>query len=121
MGFELQDVINDPDLAEGFTILRNPGKPGAGGWVAGAPQQIPAWGVVSVASNKEIQMLPEADRVSEVRTFHTQTALYVTSEALGLTADILVWNGVQYRAMVVAEYPNRGGYYEAIAVRIGGN
>ncbi len=115
----LQDVVNNPDLGEPFLILRNPGQFGPGGWAAGKQQQIKAYGVVSQASAKELDMIPEADRVHEARSFHSSTRMYVTSEDLSITSDILVWNGVKYRVAAALEYPQRG-YYGAVALRMAG-
>jgi hypothetical protein len=116
----LLDVVNNPDLAENFQIQRNPGAPGAGGWQAGEPVVIQAYGVVSVAQPKQLEMIPEADRVHEMRVFHSSQPMYVTSEDYQITSDVLVWNGVSYRVLSVGNYPNRGGYYEAVAARMAG-
>jgi hypothetical protein len=116
----LLDVVSNPDICEAFTIQRNPGVFTAGGWQAGQNVVIQAYGVVSVAQVRQLEMIPEADRVHGARVFHSATPMYVTSEDRGITSDVLVWNGVSYRVMSVGAYPNRGGYYEAVAVRMAG-
>jgi hypothetical protein len=116
----LLDVVSNPDIAECFTIQRNPGIFTQGGWQAQEPVTIQAFGVVSVASARQLEMVPEADRVHGARVFHSSTPMYVTSEDLGITSDILIWNGISYRVMSVGPYQNRGGYYEAVAVRMAG-
>jgi hypothetical protein len=116
----LPDTVNNADIAEAFSILRNPGQFGQGGWQASGQQQLTAYGTVSLASQKEIAMLPEADRITEARIFHSSTPMYVTSEDYAITADILIWRGVQYRAMRQLDYSQRG-YYGVIAVRMAGN
>lgn len=121
MAFELQDVVNDPDLAEPFTVLRQPGSFQQNGWQTSTPQTIQAFGVVTVATQKALQMLPEADRVNAERMFIAECPMYVTSEDNSITSDILIWCGVKYRVMVVGEYENRGGYYCAVATRMKGN
>ena|ERR1022692_3055243 len=115
----LQDVVNNPDLAEMFLIVRQPGAQGPGGWQASEPQNIPTYGTVSVARQRELEMVAEADRVHEVRVFHTTTPMYTTSADLSITSDILVWQGIQYRILSVMIYPQRG-YYGALAVRMAG-
>jgi hypothetical protein len=116
----LQDSVNNPDLAEAFTILRNPGIEGPGGWQGGPQQQIQAYGTVGLASPKSLEAIKEADRVSEMRLFHSSTEMYVTDEDKGITADLLVWHGKQYRVVTVPQQPQRG-YYAAIAARIQGS
>lgn len=115
----LGDAVNNPDIAEPFTILRNPGSFVAGGWVAGTQEEISAYGTVGLASNRDILAIPEADRVREVRVFHSSTPMYVTSADLGITADILEWRGVKYRVASQADRSQRG-YYGMIAVRMDG-
>jgi hypothetical protein len=115
----LNDAISNPDLAEPFIILRNPGTYGPGGWQSGPQQQINAYGTVGRASNKQMEVIPEADRVSEIRLFHSSTQMFATSEAKSVTADVLVWRGIQYRVLAEIPQPQRG-YFAALAARMFG-
>lgn len=123
MAFDLQDVVNDPDLAEPFTITRSSGQFAAGGWTS-ASTTIQAFGVVTVAGAKQLDMIPEADRVHGSRVFICEQPMYVTSETRqdgqSGTSDILVWNDVKYRVHSVGNYNNRGGFYFAVATRMAG-
>lgn len=73
------DVVVDPDMIapKPFTIFRSTDT-----WVLGGVQStvtpLQAFGPVQQLSPKEIQMLPEADRVEGVRAFWWTQALYVT-------------------------------------------
>ena len=73
------EVITDPDMIapEPFTVLRS-----TGSWVAGGFQSnttsIPMWGPVHQASEKEINMVPEADRIGEMRSFWSLVPIFVT-------------------------------------------
>ena len=75
----VQEVITDPDMAapEPYQILRS-----AGTYVAGGFQSIittiPCFGPVQQASNKEIQMLPEADRIGSIMAFWNTQPIYTT-------------------------------------------
>ena len=120
MGFELEDVVNDPDLAEEFTICRSQGGTFGPGGFQDQKTFLPAYGVVSVASDRQIAMLPEADQVNETRVFFNSEPMYTTSENRGAVSDILIWNNTRYRVMSVGKYCNRGGYYMALAVRMQG-
>ena len=124
MAFELQDVVNDPDLAESFDILRSSGTFAAGGWQA-ATVQLPAWGVVTVATDKQLEALPEGDRVHGARLFITEQPLYVTGadrqDGTAGTSDVLLWHNQKYRIVSVGPYENRGGFYSAVAVRMSGS
>ena len=117
---DLSEVINDPDMAETFTILRTTGQFAAGGFVRNAPATLNTYGVVSVATAKDIDALPEGDHINEVRAFWTVDPLYVTNDANSEVSDILVWQGTQYRILTEPDYNNRG-YYKALATRMVGN
>jgi hypothetical protein len=114
-----QDAINNSDIAEPFIILRNPGAQKLGGWAAGAQLSIKAYGTVSVASPKQLNALPEADRITGTRVFVSTTPMYVSSEDLGITSDQLQWKGDLYRVMFVSDRSNRG-FYSAVATRMAG-
>jgi len=124
MAFELQDVVNDPDLAESWTIKRNSGQFAAGSWQS-TVVDIPAWGVTTVDEATLIEMIPEADRVHGARIFISESRMYVTSEerrdGTSGTSDVLVWHGQKHRVHSVGDYSNRGGFYYAVAVRMQGS
>lgn len=117
---DLSDVVSDPDLAEPYVIRRITGSFQAGGWQANAPQDIAAYGVVSVAKAKDLDAIPEADKIEEAMVFHSTQEMFVTSEATNQTSDLLVWQGDTYRVYSVANYSNRN-YWKALAARIAGS
>ena len=75
----VQDVASDWELQppEPFTILRSTGKFVNGGFESDT-FPITMFGPVQQASNKEISVLPEADRVGSVRAFWATIPIYVT-------------------------------------------
>jgi hypothetical protein len=119
----LTDVVNDPDIAESFIILRSTGGSfGPGGWTEPSPIQLSVYGIVSIADAKTIATLPEADQISEAIVINTETPIFVTRVAgEGTsgpgTSDIVVWNGDKYRVAKVHNYDSRG-YWWAVAVRL---
>jgi hypothetical protein len=115
----MTDVLSDADVCSPFTIQRNPGQFSGGGWQAYTPQIIRAFGAVRNATGRELEMVPEADRVHESMSFRSTTPMYMTDEAMGITADILTWNGEQYRVVLSKNYSEQG-YYFAIARRTAG-
>jgi hypothetical protein len=118
----LEEVILDGDLADPYTVMRSNGQFVAGGFTD-TKTSFNVWGVVSLASLKDLQMVPEGDRVTEMRVFYSNQPLYVTrsnvNEGTG-TSDILVWNGIQYRVVSVLPQSNRN-FWKAIAARMAGN
>lgn len=76
---DVSEVVVDTDMIapQPFTILRS-----QGAWVAGGFQSttfpLTQFGPVQQATNKEIMMLPEADRVGAIRSFWATVPIYVT-------------------------------------------
>ncbi len=75
----VQEVILDPDMLpdQPFTILRSQGQFVKAGFQS-TTTEIQLWGPVQQASNKEISMLPEADRVGGIRAFWSRIPVYLT-------------------------------------------
>ena len=75
----VQEVITDPDMAapEPYQILRSTGTYIAGGFQS-VTTTISCFGPVQQASNKEIQMLSEADRIGSISAFWSTQPVYTT-------------------------------------------
>lgn len=75
----VQEVVVDADMIapKPFIILRSTGKFVLGGFDS-TVTSIPMFGPVQQASNKELEMLSEADRISSVRSFWSTRPIYVT-------------------------------------------
>jgi hypothetical protein len=75
----VDDIVSDGDMVAPapWTIERSSGQ-----WVSGGFQSvttpIQVIGPVRVASDKEIRMLPEADRVGSIRSFYATQEIYTT-------------------------------------------
>lgn len=117
----LTRVVSGNLLAESYTIQRSTGFFGPGGFST-IPTSIPGFGIVSVASDQDLQMVPEGDRVTGAMVFHSQERIYETQlDANGKqhVSDKILWNFQLYRLISVSPYPNRG-YWRAIGVRVAG-
>lgn len=114
---DLSEVVNDPDMGESYTIIRNSGKFVAGGWQVTNTSEIKAFGIVSVASSRDLKQVPEGDRIEAAMVFYSITEMMMTRE--GATSDILRWEGEEYRVLKSSPYGTRG-YWKAIACRIKG-
>lgn len=86
----VEEVVVDPDMIAPlpFTILRSVGQ-----WVQGGFQStttpIAQFGPVQQATPKELQMLPEADRVGSMRSFWTTIPVYTTRASVPLLGDVV--------------------------------
>lgn len=117
----LSRVVSGSLLAEPYTIQRSTGAFGLGGYST-TSVSIPGYGVVSVASDQDLLMVPEGDRVVGSMVFHSEARIYETQlDANGAqhVSDKILWNFQLYRIMNVAPYIQRG-YWRAIGVRMAG-
>jgi len=119
---DLAFVVDDGVLSEPYTVLRTVGVFEAGGF-APVSTPIPGYGVVSVATPKDLDMLPEGDRPTGAMVFHSQQEIYETNETKKTTSqtvsDIMVWGNQKWRVLGVWPYGNRN-FWKAIAVRLYG-
>jgi hypothetical protein len=114
------ELITDPDFAQEFNVYRSNGSFVDGVWTEGTPTQIKMTGVVTVMRAREIDQLPEGDRVSGGMNFHTTAILYVSREGTyeGIS-DKIYWRGNYYKLVSVLPYADYG-YYKASGVRTKG-
>jgi hypothetical protein len=127
MPLDLSDVALDSDLGEsvgadnaGLAIIRTHGEFGAGGWIAGTPQTIPAFGTLTIAGDKALRQFPEGDRIEGSILFITTQPLHVTSEVGSAISDKILWHGVLYKVQAVGTWSDNG-FYAALLVRMPGN
>jgi hypothetical protein len=136
----LSRVVAGNLLTETYTIIRSTGTFQLGGWVTSSVN-IPGFGVVSVATDQDLLMVPEGDRVTGSMVFHSQqrifeTQLDATTSNSGFSqigfgsgtmgggptqhvSDIILWNFQKYRILSVGPFPNRS-YWRAIGARLSG-
>ena len=76
----VQEVIPDPDMTDPqpFTISRSAGQWVAGGFQSTVVRTLQIFGTVRNATDKEVAMLPEADRVGRVRAFYATMPILTT-------------------------------------------
>lgn len=75
----VQEVVVDPDMIapQPYQILRSSGQFVLGGFQS-TTTTINVFGPVQQATNREIQMLPEADRIGSIRSFWYTQPIYIT-------------------------------------------
>jgi hypothetical protein len=120
---DLSFAVNDPLTAESFQIQRsNGGYYGAGGW-SDKFTTLNLYGRITLATAREIEALPEADRTHESIVVHCELPMYVTrlsaNDGGPATSDIAIYHNQQYRIVSTNNYASRG-YWWAIAVRMMG-
>lgn len=115
---QVSEVVNDPDLAQPFTILRS-----TGSWLNGVWQsvttEIQNYGVIAEPSVRELEMIPEGDLVKGAMVFWSAQPIYGThaTNGVGGSSDILIWRGHNYRVLDVKQYQD-WGFFRATATRM---
>lgn len=113
---DMTELIHDPDFCTTFTVVRK--LPGA--WVQGEQTvqetTFPVEGIVLPSTSKDIEMLPEGDRRSGLKTFFADVELKVTDTET--TADICVYKGCRYKLIHAFDY-EANGFYKAIGTLAG--
>lgn len=116
-------VMSDPRLAQRFTVYRSTGSFINGRWTESTPVEIEMIGIITVMSQKEVDMQPEADRIKGAMVFRSKDPLYVTrtgeDETEG-TSDKILWRGNYYKLFQIGEYQDYG-HYRAVGERIKGS
>lgn len=116
---DLSAPVLAPELAQSFTILRSTGQFLNGVWKS-TEIKVNAYGVISVAKAKELQMIPEADVIHGAMVFHVEQPIYTTNQSgpeQGHSSDILIWRGKKFRVLQVAQYEDYN-FWRAIATRL---
>lgn len=106
-------VINDPRFSRSLTIYRKKGAWGRGRF-EGVESELNIQGVISVAKAKDVEMIPECDRIGGEMVIHTTQKIFTTNE--NGTSDELLWEDERYKIYSVSSYKSYG-FYKAIAMR----
>jgi hypothetical protein len=120
--YDVSDVLYDPDFYQDFTVYRK-----IGSWINGRfteidHQVLPFGGPVLPASSREIQQVPEGDRVVGMMAFRSDQEIFVThtndDQGNAGTSDEIVWRNDRYRVVSVNPWIDQDGvgHYTAFAV-----
>jgi hypothetical protein len=113
-------LISDPAFAQTIKVYRKAGDWAPNGEFVITENEIQMAGVISIANAKQIEFIPEGDRIGGEIAIHTLEALYnsrnaTETEQAGVSDEIL-WHGDRYKIYQVNEYSDYG-YYFAIGQR----
>lgn len=110
-------IVNNPKVSREFIIYRKNGE-----WINGRFEEketpVVLRGVISVAKAKELEWIPEGDRVGGELMVHCTEKIFTTrnnENDIG-TSDELLWNDERYKIYSVSPYSDFG-FYKAIAMR----
>jgi hypothetical protein len=108
-------------LSRDYTILRSSGVWENGEFIKnGTPSTLQFHGIITVATERDLQKVPEGNRQTGAMKILSTEPIYVTGqlEENGFS-DVLVWNNEKYQ--IVAVFPDKDyGFYRGICTRLSG-
>lgn len=120
---DVSELIIDPDFAQPYMVHRMSGDFVAGRFVE-IPTTLQFYGVVIAANVKDVNMMPEGDRIAGLMVFYTtaDNPIFVTRNLDNNkgTSDQIEWRGELYRIMQTYPY-NDYGFIKAIGTRMVGD
>lgn len=115
----LARVVHSPRMSQKITILRRGGSWQYGTWVQDEnPTELSMRGIVTMASAKDLQQVPEGDRLTGAIKILTTERIYITSD--GEITDMVFWRGARYRIVTVTPDIDYG-FYRSIGSRLDGD
>lgn len=114
---DVTELLLDPDFVDPVQVLRITtvvNDFGENELTEAAP--IDTVASVQPASGKQIQRLPEALRIADVRAFYIM--LEIIQDSTSAYPDVIVWQGQRYQVQLQNPWLNFGqGWNEVIAIR----
>jgi hypothetical protein len=116
---DLSSVVTDPRFAQTFLVYRKTGEWIGARFKGNGIDEITMVGTISIASAKQIEFIPEADRIGGEILIHCAKELYTSRNAPNNsgTADELLWHGERYKIYSINPYSDYG-YFSAIGQRL---
>jgi hypothetical protein len=99
---DISGVLLSPEWVQPILVERSKGEWIKGRFVKKDIKKLTMMGTVTNASPEDLELLSEADRMTEARTFHTPEVIYLTRDKDGESgiSDIITWRGERYRVRV---------------------
>lgn len=111
-------VVTSPMLSQTVQVRRT----GKGLWVDGVytpgeEEVLSFKGIVTQASSRDMEQVPEGDRQKGAIRILSTVPLYITGEAGSNLSDIVVYRGERYKVQSVT-HDGDYGFYRAICTRL---
>lgn len=112
MSLDMSDVLLDPDFRTDFAVVRSVESVDGHGRTQTTTTELQVQGVIHPATEEELKILPEAQRVEEIIAVYTATRLTAGDDTHG--ADRAAWQGGTYKVLKVLDY-GQFGFVMALA------
>ena len=114
---DVSDVLLCTEFTDNYIIQRNVEVVDINGRSTITPTKIQSFGVVTMASGKDLQRLADYEVLDRVIKITTKTQLQ--SEVRNAQPDIIIWRGDSYVVKDIKLYPQFGqGFYSVLAASI---
>ena len=113
---DVSDLLLDPDFVDTVSVIRRTTAINSYGEnVVSEPTTIVTVASVQPASFKQIQRLPDALRIADVRSFYIKIPIILDSTTT--YPDVIVYRGKRFQVQTSAHWLNFGaGWCEAVCV-----
>lgn len=112
---DVSDILLDPDFIDNLTLVRRTTSVNSMGENVIAESSLATVGSVQPASTKQIQRLPEALRLADIRSFFIKAE--IKADGSGQYPDIILFQGKRFQVQSVAPWLNYGaGWNEGICI-----
>lgn len=110
---DLSDIVNSPEFASTFTVVRGTSLTNTLGRVVTSKQYIPnIVGVIQPASGEALLQLPDGARTNGALQVYTTYQL--RGEGPNNPPDRIVWEGNSYLVTVLSGYQHSAGFSAAV-------
>jgi hypothetical protein len=103
---DVTDILLDPAFSEEFTVTRSVRVIGDNGRVTLQTKIFKLYGVVTIPSLKQDNIIADANIANRSIVIHSPSRLY--DPTVNTVADIISWNGNQYKVRTSANWSNYG-------------
>lgn len=107
------ELMSDPDFSRSFTVKRPTGAFADEGVYASTYEKIQMTGVVQPASPKELQMLPEGSRLTDIIAVWSNLEMRVATGDKS-ESDVIVVDSKKYRVIKCEPWAD-AGYFKVLA------
>ena len=97
-------VIVSPKFRQVYTVTRTKGHYEKGKFILDEPIKFDISGVITVASAKEVNMIPEGDRINGAMVFYSLVPLHTTTNNPNAISDTIEWQNNKYKIMPNKHY-----------------
>lgn len=119
----LTDIVNDPDFAQDYVVTRRYGVFALGAFQVTSSVTVPFWGIIQPATDEDLDMVPEGDRVRGLMSFISEQEMFKTNgnglEGVQELGDLITWNNQVYKIVVTTIWKDFG-FFKALGVRQSG-